>query len=59
MAKKKLTKVQIRKKLKMAFRALFELEMDKLGQMDSLVPISVPKLLEMSDAIKRAEKRIK
>jgi len=59
MARKKLSKVQIRKKLKMAFRALFELEMDKLGQMDSLVPISVPKLLEMSDAIKRAEKRIK
>tara|TARA_R100001086_G_scaffold213019_2_gene128988 strand:+ start:499 stop:678 length:180 start_codon:yes stop_codon:yes gene_type:complete len=59
MARKKLTKIQIRKKLKMAFRALFELEMDKLGQMDSLVPISVPKLLEMSDAIKRAEKRIK
>tara|TARA_Y100000310_G_C20411113_1_gene682027 strand:+ start:547 stop:726 length:180 start_codon:yes stop_codon:yes gene_type:complete len=59
MARKRLTKIQIRKKLKMAFRALFELEMDKLGQMDSLVPISVPKLLEMSDAIKRAEKRIK
>jgi hypothetical protein len=59
MARKKLTKIQIRKKLKMAFRVFFELEMDKLGHMDSNVPMSVPKLLEISNVIRRAENRIK
>ena len=59
MARKKLTKVQIRKKLKMAFRVFFELEIDKLGHMDSFVPMSVAKLLETSNAIRRAENRIK
>ena len=59
MPKKKLTKAQVKKKMKTAFNALFDLEMDKLGQMDSFVPISVTKLLEISDALRRAQKRIK
>tara|TARA_Y100001951_G_scaffold62149_1_gene49631 strand:- start:44 stop:220 length:177 start_codon:yes stop_codon:yes gene_type:complete len=56
--KKKLTKAQVKKKMKTAFNAIYDLEMDKLGQMDSFVPMSVGKLLEISDTIKRAHKRL-
>ncbi len=58
MPKKKLTKAQVKKKLKTAFNAIYDLEMDKLGQMDSFVSMSVPKLLQMSDTLKRAHKRL-
>ena len=58
MPKKKLTKAQVKKKMKTAFNAVYDLEMDKLGQMDSFVPMSVTKLLEISDTIKRAHKRL-
>ena len=44
--------------MKTAFNAIFDLEMDKLGQMGSLVPMSVPKLIEISDALRRAHKRL-
>jgi hypothetical protein len=54
MPKKKLTKAQVKKKLKQIHSLLFQLEMDKLGQMGSFVSMSVPKLLETSDRIKRA-----
>jgi len=59
MPKKKLTKAQVKRKMKTAFNAIYDLEMDKLGQLESFVPISIPKLLDMSDALKRAHKRLK
>ena len=59
MPKKKLTKAQVKKKMKTAFNAIYDLEMDKLGQMQSFVPMSVPKLLEISDTLKRAHNKIK
>ena len=58
MPSKKLTKAQVKKKMKTAFNAIYDLEMDKLGQMDSFVPMSVAKLLDISDTIKRAHKRL-
>ncbi len=58
MPKKKLTKAQVKKKLKQIHSLLFQLEMDKLGQMGSFVPMSVPKLLETSDRVKRAFVRL-
>ena len=45
--------------MKTAFNAIYDLEMDKLGQMQSFVPMSVPKLLEISDTLKRAHNKIK
>ena len=58
MPRRKLTKTQVKKKMKTAFIAIYDLEVDKLGQMQSFVPMSVPKLLEISDALKRAHNKL-
>lgn len=58
MPRRKLTKTQVKKKMKTAFNAIYDLEVDKLGQMQSFVPMSVPKLLEISDALKRAHNKL-
>ena len=58
MPRRKLKKTQVKKKMKTAFNAIYDLEVDKLGQMQSFVPMSVPKLLEISDALKRAHNKL-
>ena len=58
MPRRKLTKTLVKKKMKTAFNAIYDLEVDKLGQMQSFVPMSVPKLLEISDALKRAHNKL-
>ncbi len=59
MPKKKLTKAQVKRNIKTAFNAIYDLEVDKLGQMQSFVPMSVMKLLELSDTLKREHNKIK
>lgn len=58
MPKKKLSKAQVKRKMKTAFNALYDLEVDKLGQMQSFVPMSIPKLLEMTDFLRRAHNKV-
>ena len=58
MPRRKLTKTQVKKKMKTAFNAIYDLAVEKLGQMQSFVPMSVPKLLEISDALKRAHNKL-
>jgi hypothetical protein len=58
MPKKKLTKAQVKKKLKQIHKLIFDLEMDKLGQFNSEVPISIAKLLASTDMYTRALKRM-
>jgi hypothetical protein len=45
MPKKKLTKAQVKKKLKTMERMMYDLATDKLGHSDSLVPISLAGLI--------------
>jgi len=59
MPRKKLTKAQVKRKLKQAGNAFYELTMDKVGQPDSFVPISIGKLIEMDKAMHTATKRLK
>jgi len=58
MPKKKLTKAQVKRKMKLIFNNLYDLEMDKLGQISSFVPMSIGKLMEFADATRRAIKRL-
>ena len=45
MPKKKLTKLQVKKKIASINKNIYDLLIDKLGYADSLVPMSRPKLL--------------
>lgn len=58
MAKKKLTKAQINKKLGTASGALYDLTVDKIGHYDSLVPMSEAKISEIRKLIFNARKRL-
>ena len=59
MPKKKLTKAQVKSKLKQIDNKLYDLALDKLGHPESRVTLSVPKLLELSKNITNAWKRVK
>jgi len=59
MAKKKLTKTQVKSKMIKAGFIIGDLVSDKMYQPDSLVPLSSKKLLEIIETMQRAFKRIK
>lgn len=59
MPKKKLTKTQIKRKLKTCNNAMYDLMLDKLGHADSLVPMSQPKLLDLNKQLLTASKKVK
>ena len=59
MPRKRLTKTQVRKKIKTCSNAMYDHILDKMGHANSDVPMSVPKLLEMHKAVQNAAKRIK
>ena len=58
MPKKKLTKTQVRKKLRMASNQIYDLLTDKLAYGDSMIPISQNKLLEINNVITRAASKM-
>ena len=58
MPKKKLSKAQVKRKMKTAFNALYDLEVDNIGQMKIFVPMSISKLLEMTDFLRRAHNKV-
>ena len=59
MPKKKLTKAQVKRKLKTCTTALYDLTVDKYGHGDSAVPMSFTKLIETHKAVMNALKRTK
>ena len=59
MPKKKLTKAQVKRKLKTVLNMMYDLLNDKMGHANSDVPMSIPKMLEMHKAIGNAWKRTK
>jgi len=58
MPKKKLTKTQVRKKLRMASNQIYDLLTDKLAYGDSIIPISQKKLLEINTVITKAASKM-
>ena len=59
MPKKKLTKTQVKKKLKQGYGIAYDLFIDKFGQPDSNVNISKEKLMEVNNIFVNAFKRLK
>ena len=59
MPKKKLTKAQVKRKVKNIYNAMYDLFLDKLGHPDSFNPMSKAKTLEVLDNISRARLRVK
>jgi len=59
MPKKKLTKAQVKRKLKTCSNAMYDLFLDKLGHANSDVPMSQNKILDMHRQITNAQKRMK
>jgi len=59
MVKKKLTKAQVKRKLKAILSNMTDLLMDKAGYADSYCTVSAKNMLEMSGSMQRALKRIK
>jgi hypothetical protein len=59
MAKKKLTRIQVKKKLRQITANMTDLLIDKLGHPDSFVNMSSKKLLDVSAEITRASARFK
>jgi hypothetical protein len=60
MPKKKLTKAQVRKKMRSAMTNIFMLALDKIKEGSaSNVTMSKDKLLDMHDLLEKAEKRVK
>ena len=51
MPKKKLTKAQVKRKLKTCNNAMYDLFLDKVGHANSDVPFSVAKLLDLNKAL--------
>ena len=58
MPKKKLTKTQVKNKLRIANNQIYDLMLDKLGHADSLVPMSQPKLLELNKVTVMAARKL-
>ena len=59
MPKKKLTKTQVKRKLKTCSNMMYDMILDKMGHTNSDVPMSLPKLMDMHKALQNATKRIK
>ena len=59
MPKKKLTKAQVKRKIKTASNVVYDLLLDKMGHANSDVPMSIPKMLEMHKVVGNAWKRTK
>jgi len=59
MPKKKLTKAQVKRKLKTCTNAMYDMILDKMGHTNSDVPMSLPKLMDMHKALQGAAKRMK
>ena len=59
MPKKKLTKAQVKRKFKSITSNMYALFNDKLEHVNSDVPMSLPKLMDMHKALQGAAKRMK
>ena len=59
MPKKKLTKIQVKRKLKTLYFAVYDLMLDKMGHTNSDVPMSLPKLMDIWKFWTATAKRIK
>jgi len=59
MPKKKMTKAQVKRKLKTCTNAMYDMILDKMGHTNSDVPMSLPKLMELHKAMQGAAKRMK
>jgi hypothetical protein len=59
MPKKKLTKAQVKRKLKTIMTASYDLVLDKMGHADSKVPMSLNKVLELNRTVTSQFNRVK
>jgi hypothetical protein len=59
MPKKKLTKTQVRKKIKTMMTASYDLVLDKMGHPDSKVPMSLNKILELNRQVTTQFNKVK
>jgi|TARA_R110002110_G_scaffold373894_1_gene583726 hypothetical protein len=59
MPKKKLSKAQVKRKLKTIMTASYDLVLDKMGHADSKVPMSLNKVLELNRSITSTFNRVK
>ena len=59
MPKKRLTKTQVRKKIKTITNGLYDLLLDNMGHANSDSPLGVPKLMELHKTMMAAAKRLK
>jgi hypothetical protein len=59
MPKKKLTKTQVKKKLKTIMNASYDLVLDKMGHAQSFVPMSIAKITEFHKGIMQQFNRVK
>jgi hypothetical protein len=59
MPKKKLTKTQVRKKIKTMMTASYDLVLDKMGHPDSKVPMSLNKILELNRQVTQQFNKVK
>ena len=58
MPKKKLTKTQVKSKIRLANNQIYDLMLDKLAHPDSLVPISQAKLLDLNKQTVAAARKL-
>jgi hypothetical protein len=59
MPKKKLTKTQIKAKLKRAYNNWYDLVLDKMGHPDSRIGMSKPRMMKILDEMASAMKFVK
>ena len=59
MPKKKLTKTQVKKKLKTIMNASYDLVLDKMGQAQSFVPMSLDKAILLNRQVTQQFNRVK
>ena len=59
MQKKKLTKAQVKRKIKTMMTASYDLVLDKMGHPDSKVPMSLNKILELNRQVTQQFNKVK
>ena len=59
MPKKKLTKAQVKRKIKPMMTASYDLVLDKMGHPDSKVPMSLNKILELNRQVTQQFNKVK
>tara|TARA_Y100001951_G_C11278319_1_gene263487 strand:+ start:585 stop:767 length:183 start_codon:yes stop_codon:yes gene_type:complete len=60
MPKKKLTKTQVKRKIKTTSNAIYDMLLDKMGHgTASFVPFSLDKLIELQKVMDRARNKVK